>query len=60
MDGIVFALQQLSTTIGGTGSNIGFGGIYPSLEIEFTYQNGGNNAPVEDHITIVKNGVVNL
>lgn len=61
-DGVVFALQQLSTTIGTEGGQLGFGGFEPSLGIEFdTYYNSeynDPNNPVVDHIAIIKNGSV--
>ena len=60
-DGIVFGFQPLSTDQGSTGGTLGFGGIEPSIGIEFdTYQNntGGYNDPVFDHIAILKNGNV--
>ena len=57
-DGVVFGLQPVSTSAGGGGSGIGFGGITPSIGIEFdTYKNGFD--PVFDHCAIVLNGDVN-
>ena len=59
-DGMVFILQPISTSIGSTGSGIGYQGISPSIGIEFdTWQNGGNNDPSFDHIGILKNGIPN-
>lgn len=56
-DGIYFVLQPISTSIGGVGGNMGFGGIVPSIGIEFdTYLNGMNNDPTYDHIAIQQNG----
>jgi len=56
-DGILFALQQQSTNIGSTGGYLGFGGIVPSLGVEFdTYRNGNFADPAADHIAIIKNG----
>lgn len=56
-DGIVFGLQPKSTSVGGLGQGIGFGGIVPSLGVEFdTYQNFDFKDPAYDHIAIIKNG----
>ncbi|PSJ72080.1 hypothetical protein C7N43_36055 [Sphingobacteriales bacterium UPWRP_1] len=56
-DGIVFAFQPLSTSIGATGGGIGIQGVTPSLCIELdTYPNGGNSDPLYDHIRIFANG----
>ena len=56
-DGIVFVLQQVSTTVGGLGFGIGYEGITPSLGVEFdTYMNGWD--PSYDHVAILKNGKV--
>lgn len=58
-DGIAFVLHNdTATYLGniGQGSMLGYGGIKPSLAVEFdTYQNGWD--PVYDHISIQKNGV---
>lgn len=68
-DGIMLALQRDMTpppantpaspieARGSVGAQLGFGGISPSIGIEFdTYQNGGE--PAEDHIALSKNGNV--
>jgi len=56
-DGIVFGLQRQSTSAGVQGGDIGFGGITPSLGVEFdTWQNIDFGDPEEDHIAIAKNG----
>lgn len=59
-DGIVFALQRNSTTVGGWGWGIGYAGITPSLGVEFdTFRNSiynNQNDPTFDHIAILKNG----
>ena len=53
-DGLVFGLQPISTSIGGSGGAIGFGDVEPSLGIEFdTFQNLDFDDPAFDHITIV-------
>ncbi|CAN5826861.1 hypothetical protein BH11BAC4_BH11BAC4_15420 [soil metagenome] len=60
-DGIAFVLQPISTSIGGNGSGLGFGGINPSIGITMdTYQNSSpDNDPFYDHIAIQKNGDLN-
>ena len=56
-DGIVFVLQQVSTSVGSSGQGIGYGGISPSLGVEFdTFKNSYD--PTYDHIAILKNGNV--
>ncbi|HVA99038.1 MAG TPA: L-type lectin-domain containing protein, partial [Bacteroidia bacterium] len=57
-DGVCFVFQQASTSAGSTGGGMGFGGIAPSLGIEYdTYQNGWD--PPYCHTAIEKNGDVN-
>ena len=59
-DGMVFAFQQQGTNVGSSGAGIGYGGIIPSVGIEFdTWSNAGMSDPPEDHIAIVKNGNTN-
>ncbi|RMF02804.1 MAG: hypothetical protein D6772_03025, partial [Bacteroidetes bacterium] len=59
-DGLVFGLQPVSTSIGGSGGDLGFGMVQPSLGVEFdTYQNLDYNDPAFDHITIIRDGVLN-
>ena len=60
-DGIVFSLQGDCLSCGGTGLSIGYGGISPSIGIEFdTYYNASmtDYAPSGewDHIAMFKNG----
>ncbi len=56
-DGIVFMLQPLSTSIGGSGGGMGFTGIVPSIGITLdTWQNVEYNDPAYDHISIQANG----
>lgn len=58
-DGIVFALQTVSSKTGGVGGNLGFTGITPSFGVEFdTYKNDGNNDPDDNHVALVTNGSV--
>lgn len=59
-DGIVFAFQPISTSVGSNGGGMGILGITPSFFIEFdTYPNGDSNDPLYDHIAISKNGDTN-
>ena len=59
-DGLVFGLQPISTSIGGSGGDIGFGNVQPSLGVEFdTYQNPDFGDPSYDHITIIRDGILN-
>jgi len=59
-DGIMFGFQPVSTSVGQAGEGIGFGGVAPSIGIEFdTWQNNNLADPVFDHIAIIKNGVLN-
>lgn len=57
-DGITFAIQTDSNTAGTTGSGLGYGGIKPSIGIEFdTFSNEGE--PDGNHVGINKDGNVN-
>jgi gliding motility-associated-like protein len=59
-DGMVFALQPISTSEGSPGDGMGFGGITPSLGVTIdTYQNLPDNDPSYDHIAFQSNGDVN-
>jgi len=56
-DGICFAFQQQSTSAGSIGGGLGYGGITPSIAVEFdTYQNGWD--PPYCHTAIEQNGDV--
>ncbi|HMQ87687.1 MAG TPA: L-type lectin-domain containing protein, partial [Flavilitoribacter sp.] len=60
-DGIGFVLQPICNGLGQSGGGLGFGGISPSLAVEFdTYQNSfapeNYNDPFEDHIALQQNG----
>ncbi|MEM9987237.1 MAG: L-type lectin-domain containing protein, partial [Bacteroidota bacterium] len=57
-DGIAFVLQTAgSGAIGGLGGSLGYGGLIPSLIIEFdTYQNSTWGDPVFDHVAILSAG----
>jgi Legume lectin domain/PEP-CTERM motif len=57
-DGIAFVLQTLSNTVGGGGGSIGYGGISPSIGIEFdTYNNTAGGIPESgNHVGINLNG----
>ena len=55
-DGMAFVIQPKADVSGVMGGGLGYGGIDPSLAIEFdTWQ---NDDPPYDHIALVKNGVV--
>jgi gliding motility-associated-like protein len=59
-DGLVFGLQPISTTIGTNGGALGFGDVEPALGVEFdTYQNLDFGDPVFDHITVIRDGILN-
>ncbi len=60
-DGMAFVLQPISTSVGGTGSGMGYGGISPAIAVTLdTYQNSDvANDPPYDHIAIQLNGDVN-
>ena len=60
-DGIAFVLQPISTSVGGTGAGMGYGGISPGVAVTLdTYQNSSpDNDPFYDHIAIQLNGDVN-
>ena len=59
-DGMVFAIQPLSTSIGVSGGEMGLGGVTPSLGVFIdTWQNNIHNDPYNDHISINLNGDVN-
>ncbi len=56
-DGIAFVLQPISTAVGGAGSSMGYGGVAPSVVVEFdTYQNGDLSDPACDHVAILSQG----
>ena len=61
-DGMAFVLQPLNVNAGTAGNGLGYGGIAPSLSVEYdTFNNGiGNNGEmIEDHMAIMSNGVFN-
>lgn len=58
-DGLVFVIQPVSSSIGGSGQGIGYEGIRPSVAVEFdTWCNAGNNDPSSNHVAININGSV--
>jgi len=58
-DGIVLAFQNLCTNVGTSGGGMGISGVNPSLFIEFdTYYNDVNSDLVEDHIGILRDGIL--
>ena len=59
-DGVLFGLQPISTSIGTNGQGLGFGGVMPSIGVEFdTYTNGDFSDLAEDHMSIARNGDLN-
>ena len=57
-DGMAFVLQPLNLNAGGLGNGIGYGGISPSLAVEFdTFDNSQFGDGAADHIAIQSNGV---
>ncbi len=59
-DGIVFGMQAISTSVGAGGYGMGFGGIWPSIGVEFdTHKNNDQEDPSFDHMAIIRNGNVN-
>lgn len=58
-DGLVFAVQSVSSSIGGIGQGIGYQGIGNSIGVEFdTWCNAANNDPSSNHVGIDLQGVV--
>ena len=61
-DGIAFVIQTQANNVGGAGGAMGYGGITPSVEVEFdTYSNGfdpesNGTLTANNHIAIMKNG----
>ena len=60
-DGIAFVLQPISTSVGTTGSGLGYEGISPAVGVTLdTYQNTSpDNDPAYDHIAYQLNGDLN-
>ncbi|MFT4681530.1 MAG: gliding motility-associated-like protein [Flavobacteriales bacterium] len=60
-DGMAFVLQPLNVNAGSVGNGLGYGGIDPSLAVEYdTFNNGATTSDlVDDHIAIQSNGVFN-
>ncbi|MFT4526330.1 MAG: hypothetical protein ACI85F_002502, partial [Bacteroidia bacterium] len=58
-DGMAFVLQPLNVNAGGVGGGIGYGGITPSLAVEYdTFNNTWNGDLADDHIGIQSNGEI--
>jgi hypothetical protein len=59
-DGIVFTVQTVGNTAGGSGGGIGYQGLTPSLGVEFdNWYNYENGDPSSNHAGIDINGSVN-
>ena len=59
-DGMAFAFQSVSTSVGSFGGGLGYVGISPSIAVEFdTWQNGNSGDPANDHMAVISNGSVN-
>lgn len=59
-DGMVFVVQPVASSLGGSGQGIGFTGITPAVGVEFdTWHNSANNDPSSNHLGIDLNGSVN-
>lgn len=60
-DGIAFVLQPISTSVGTSGSGLGYAGITPAVGVTLdTYQNSSpDNDPSYDHIAFQLNGDLN-
>lgn len=56
-DGLVFVIQTLSNTAGGSGGGIGYAGLSNSIGIEFdTFANGSGDSNNGNHIGLNTNG----
>ncbi|MCD6672243.1 MAG: hypothetical protein LT106_05255 [Burkholderiaceae bacterium] len=59
-DGIVFTVQTVANTAGGSGGGIGYQGLSPSIGVEFdNWNNGGGDGNNDNHAGIDVNGDVN-
>ena len=59
-DGIVFALQTVSNTAGGSGGGIGYAGLSNSVGIEFdSWNNGAGDGHSDNHVSINIGGDIN-
>jgi hypothetical protein len=59
-DGIVFVVQSVSSSIGGAGGGIGYGGINNSVGVEFdTWHNSALSDPSSNHVGIDTQGNLN-
>lgn len=58
-DGIVFTVQKVANTAGGSGGGIGYAGLTPSIGVEFdNWNNGGGDGNNANHAGIDVNGNV--
>ncbi len=59
-DGIVFAVQTVANTAGGSGGGIGYQGLSPSIGVEFdNWNNGAGDNNSANHVGINVDGSVN-
>lgn len=59
-DGIVFTVQTVANTAGGSGGGIGYQGLSPSIGVEFdNWNNGAGDGNNDNHAGIDVNGDVN-
>ncbi len=59
-DGITFVLAASPTGLGGTGGELGYGGVGNSVAIELdTWNNGANDGQSSNHIAIDEDGNIN-
>lgn len=58
-DGLVFTVQTQSNSAASIGGTLGYNGITPSVGVKFdTWRNGEHGDPSNNHIAILKNGVI--
>ena len=56
-DGLVFVVQNVANNVGGLGGGIGYGGLMPSVAVEFdNWHNWEGSDPSASHIGINQNG----
>jgi len=60
-DGMAFVMRGTGTpTLGGLGGSLGYGGLTPSLGVEFdTWSNAPSNDSIFDHMSLTRDGQMN-